>query len=164
MTLKHNKRFWDGKWHQMVNMDNWLCLSIIPIDFPLQSIRRSLSIPPWSSSLFSIWIASLCTATLYQHSFYRGTAHTYKRDGRVKRNNDMSSLKLSDGCCITVYSEFNYKGQKQKFCKSTNWVGAAWDDRVSSFKLMLGECSFIICSLSASINARIIPKYCFIFL
>ena len=83
--------------------------------------------------------ANFCTVTLYQHQFYRGYSHKYTQDGSVTVDDDMSSLKISEGCCVTLYEHINFQGTSRKYCKSTNWVGRGWNDKVSSIKLSQGK-------------------------
>ena len=75
---------------------------------------------------------------LYENSGYAGLKHRYTGDGNVKRN-VMSSLKLRSGCCVQVFSDYKYGGESKTVCKNTNWIGRAWNDKVSSVKIFVGK-------------------------
>jgi hypothetical protein len=77
-----------------------------------------------------------CKVELFQHSNYGGVKNEYTGDAsRVKRNDDMSSLKVGGGCCVVVYVDRNFGGRSQRYCKSTKFVGSLWNDKVSSIKV-----------------------------
>ena len=86
--------------------------------------------------------------TLYKSSYYQGASHVYTNDtGSLKIDNDVSSLKISEGCCVTVYEQSNFKGRSRNFCKNTKWVGSDWNDKVSSFRLTRGDYPIVNSSL-----------------
>merc|ERR1712072_386661 len=82
-----------------------------------------------------------CKITLYQHWKYGGKSNVYSHSMRtLKRNNDMSSLKVSKGCCVIIYDRklwglHNRVKTSKKFCKDTSFVGRGWNDKASSIKV-----------------------------
>ena len=81
---------------------------------------------------------------LYQHSYYRGIKHVYTDSGNLRRNDDMSSLKVPKGCCVIVYENSNYEGRSHKFCQITTFVGGVWNDKVSSIEIQVsGENQYL---------------------
>merc|ERR1711962_147893 len=82
----------------------------------------------------------ICIVEFYQHVNYKGVKSVYSKDtNRVARNDDMSSLKVGDGCCAVIYEHYNFEGKSQKYCGSTTFVGKLWNDKVSSVKVVMAS-------------------------
>ena len=76
-----------------------------------------------------------CQVELFGDSNYQGGSKVYTRSSTsVTPDNGMSSLKVSDGCCVIIYEDVNYGGNSKKICKSMDW-DADWNDKVSSLKI-----------------------------
>ena len=74
---------------------------------------------------------------MYQHDF-KGVQDRYTENTpHLRRNNDMSSLKVSSGCCVILFKDFNYGGKSRRVCHDLSFkeLGNAWNDRASSIKL-----------------------------
>ena len=74
----------------------------------------------------------------YQHGLWDGIKHTYdKRTGELIRNDDMSSLRIKPGCCVTLYKDRWTEGDNKEVCSSVSKdeLGDGWNDKVSSFTL-----------------------------
>merc|ERR1712062_963166 len=54
----------------------------------------------------------------------------------VRRNDDMSSLKVPAGCCAIIYEHSNYHGKQRHVCGNTGYVGNDWNDKVSSLRIV----------------------------
>ena len=65
------------------------------------------------------------------HVFWDTLANT----PRLRRNDDMSSLKVSSGCCVVLFQDTEYGGKSKKVCNDLSSFGREWNDRVSSVKL-----------------------------
>jgi len=77
----------------------------------------------------------VCPVFIFQHGNFKGKKDTYVGSvGKVKRNDDMSSLKLPANCCVALYEHYNFGGKVLKVCADTKWIGKAWNDKVSSLK------------------------------
>ena len=52
----------------------------------------------------------------------------------LTRNDDLSSLKVTAGCCVILYKDGDYKGDSKKVCKDLDYneLGDEWNDQVSS--------------------------------
>ena len=50
--------------------------------------------------------------------------------------NVMSSLKVSNGCCVVVYDQPNFRGGAKKYCRNTPLVGKDWNNKVSSLRVV----------------------------
>jgi len=85
--------------------------------------------------------APACTVDLFQHSNYKGVKTTYTKSGGIKwkQNDQMSSLKVGNGCCVILYEHYGYKGKSRKVCQNTSWIGSGWNDIVSSIKIVRGD-------------------------
>merc|ERR1711939_551258 len=78
-----------------------------------------------------------CYVDFYQHSNYRGARDHYTTNvNLVRRNDDMSSLKVPAGCCAIIYEHSNYHGKQRHLCGSTGYVGNDWNDKVSSLRIV----------------------------
>ena len=53
---------------------------------------------------------------------------------QLTRNDDLSSLKVTPGCCVILYKDGDYKGDSKKVCKDLDIddLGDEWNDQVSS--------------------------------
>jgi len=77
----------------------------------------------------------VCPVFIFQHGNYQGKKDTYVGSvSKVKRNDDMSSLKLPANCCVALFEHYNFGGKVLKVCADTKWIGKAWNDKVSSLK------------------------------
>lgn len=47
-------------------------------------------------------------------------------------DNDMSSLKVTPGFKVTIYEDDNFKGKSKSYIASESFVGADWNDKMSS--------------------------------
>jgi len=97
----------------------------------------------WNDKMSSLRVtgsplgADPCRVEFYEHANFKGVKNVYMSDtNRVKRNDEMSSLKVGGGCCAVIYEHYNYGGKSQKYCKATKFVGKWWNDRVSSVKVV----------------------------
>ncbi|MEQ2610672.1 cellulase family glycosylhydrolase [Eubacterium ventriosum] len=82
-------------------------------------------------------------ATLYEHSNYGGWAvsleegsYDYKdilAKGIV--NDQISSLRVSDGYKVTIYDDEGFKGKSKEFTSDTSYVGDEMNDKTSSIKI-----------------------------
>ena len=82
-------------------------------------------------------------ATLYEHSNYGGRAvsleegsYDYKdilEKGIV--NDQISSLRVSDGYKVTIYDDEGFKGTSKEFTSDASYVGDEMNDKTSSIKI-----------------------------
>lgn len=82
-------------------------------------------------------------ATLYEHSNYGGWAvsleegsYDYKdilAKGIV--NDQISSLRVSDGYKVTIYDDEGFKGKSKEFTSDASYVGEEMNDKTSSIKI-----------------------------
>ena len=82
-------------------------------------------------------------ATLYEHSNYGGWAvsleegsYDYKdilAKGIV--NDQISSLRVSDGYKVTIYDDEGFKGKSKEFISDASYVGDEMNDKTSSIKI-----------------------------
>ena len=78
--------------------------------------------------------------TLYTDKDYKGKAVTLSegtynlsRMGLYNlKDNDMSSLKVTPGFKVTIYEDDNFKGKSKSYIASESFVGADWNDKMSS--------------------------------
>ena len=82
-------------------------------------------------------------ATLYEHSNYGGRAvsleegsYDYK-DILAKgiANDQISSLRVSDGYKVTIYDDEGFKGKSKEFTSDASYVGDEMNDKTSSIKI-----------------------------
>ena len=82
-------------------------------------------------------------ATLYEHSNYGGWAvsleegsYDYK-DILAKgiANDQISSLRVSDGYKVTIYDDEGFKGKSKEFTSDASYVGDEMNDKTSSIKI-----------------------------
>ena len=82
-------------------------------------------------------------ATLYEHSNYGGRAvsleegsYDYK-DILAKgiANDQISSLRVSDGYKVTIYDDEGFKGKSKEFTSDASYVGNEMNDKTSSIKI-----------------------------
>ena len=82
-------------------------------------------------------------ATLYEHSNYGGWAvsleegsYDYK-DILAKgiANDQISSLRVSDGYKVTIYDDEGFKGTSKEFTRDASYVGNEMNDKTSSIKI-----------------------------
>ena len=82
-------------------------------------------------------------ATLYEHSNYGGRAvsleegsYDYK-DILAKgiANDQISSLRVSDGYKVTIYDDEGFKGTSKEFTSDASYVGNEMNDKTSSIKI-----------------------------
>ena len=78
--------------------------------------------------------------TLYTDANYEGKAVTLSK-GQYNlsqmglynlTDNDMSSLKVTPGFKVTIYEEDNFNGKSKSYTASESFVGAEWNDKMSS--------------------------------
>ena len=78
--------------------------------------------------------------TLYTDANYEGKAVTLSK-GQYNlsqmglynlTDNDMSSLKVTPGFKVTIYEDDNFKGKSKSYIASESFVGADWNDKMSS--------------------------------
>ena len=59
-----------------------------------------------------------CKIELFEHDSYGGVKDMYDSStGLVRRNDDMSSLKVSPGCCVTVYEHGTMEGKPRNIAR-----------------------------------------------
>ena len=81
--------------------------------------------------------------TLYTDKDYEGKAVTLSegeynlsRMGLYNlKDNDMSSLKVTPGFKVTIYEDDNFNGKSKSYTASESFVGAEWNDKMSSLKV-----------------------------
>ena len=81
--------------------------------------------------------------TLYTDKDYKGKAVTLSegeynlsRMGLYNlKDNDMSSLKVTPGFKVTIYADDNFQGTSKSYTASESFVGAEWNDKMSSLKV-----------------------------
>ena len=59
----------------------------------------------------------------------------YTKSGVIREQNDASSLKVSTGCCATLFTGEDFTGNHRTFCKSSQYVGDAFNDKASSIRI-----------------------------
>ena len=82
-------------------------------------------------------------ATFYQDINYGGYAvqlseGTYTQsqlEARGIRNNDITSLKVTDGFKVTVFDGSSFTGDSKTITADCNWIGSDWNDRASSIRI-----------------------------
>ncbi len=82
-------------------------------------------------------------ATFYQDINYGGYAvqlneGTYTQsqlEARGIRNNDITSLKVTDGFKVTVSDGSSFTGDSKTITADCNWIGSDWNDRASSIRI-----------------------------
>ena len=73
----------------------------------------------------------------YVRGWSDGIQETYYGDTKfLGRRNDLSSLKLSTGCCAILFKSTFYKGESRRICKNvtSEELGKAW--KVASMKIL----------------------------
>ena len=81
--------------------------------------------------------------TLYTDKDYKGKAVTLSegeynlsRMGLYNlKDNDMSSLMVTPGFKVTIYEDDNFNGKSKSYTASESFVGAEWNDKMSSLKV-----------------------------
>jgi len=77
-------------------------------------------------------------AVLCWDSWYRGCNKVVKNGAKIgwagSWNNQVTSLKVTKGCKLTAYDDFQFKGQKFTHTRNTGWVGRGQNDRYSSWE------------------------------
>ena len=58
---------------------------------------------------------------------------------QLRRKNDLSSLKVSPGCCVTLFKDGNHGWERRKVCQNITLkdLGEAWNDKVSTMMIEL---------------------------
>ena len=77
--------------------------------------------------------------TLFQSDSFAGISDTYTENtAQVRRNDDMSSLRISSGCYVILFTDANYQGKSRAVYTDLTVIGLGveWNDQVSSFKLL----------------------------
>ena len=81
--------------------------------------------------------------TLYTDRDYQGKAVTLS-EGEYNlsqmglynlKDNDMSSLMVTPGFKVTIYADDNFQGTSKSYIASESFVGAEWNDKMSSLKV-----------------------------
>jgi hypothetical protein len=49
-------------------------------------------------------------------------------------DNQISALKVSSGCKLTVWKDSDFQGDKKEFTEDAAFIGNSWDDIISSAK------------------------------
>lgn len=79
--------------------------------------------------------------TIYEHSNYKGKAQSF-REGKFNinqlgiGNDQLSSVRVSQGYILRVYEHANYQGRYIDFTASKSFVGNTWNDKASSVMVM----------------------------
>ena len=77
----------------------------------------------------------VCKVILFQHSNYEGSRQLHTSNGTVRKKNDASSLKVTPGCCVILFTGEDFKGRSKEFCTSSSFVGNDLNDKTSSIKI-----------------------------
>ena len=86
--------------------------------------------------LINALVSAACVVEFYENGGYRGEKETYIESGNLKNEKWASSLKVLEGCCVTVYKEKNFQIELGKLCHDVRIL--QWNDQISSFKLQAG--------------------------
>lgn len=85
--------------------------------------------------------ANACTLTLFRDAWYEGPTQTlvgvgnYDMDRLSIGNDTVSSFKITGGCTVTLYEHAGFQGEARAERADVDWVGDAWNDRVSSIRI-----------------------------
>ena len=78
-------------------------------------------------------------ATLYEHSNYGGWAVSLEEGldilAKGIANDQISSLRVSDGYKVTIYDDEGFKGKSKEFTSDASYVGDEMNDKTSSIKI-----------------------------
>lgn len=82
--------------------------------------------------------------SLYQHSYFEGysvllSEGEYQLKELIDKgmlNDDISSLRVSDGYILKVYEHSDFTGWVREYSKDTPWVGFFENDKISSVKVI----------------------------
>ena len=67
---------------------------------------------------------------------FHGPRDTYTKDaGLVKHTNQVVSIRITDGCCVTLYQFAGYRGRNTKECRRITMLSPEWKNKVLSLKL-----------------------------
>ena len=115
----------------------------------------------WPGTFFS-FLSAMCTVTFFELGNYNGveTHHREESDEEKWRkklyyNDDMSSLTVSQGCCVILYKDINYGGDSRKVCSNMkqSQLGEEWNNVVSSIKFTNGRYSEVSDSILGGCGA-----------
>jgi uncharacterized protein YkwD/thiol-disulfide isomerase/thioredoxin len=81
--------------------------------------------------------ASQKTITIYQYSNFEGESRIfapgkYDMDDLGIGNDELSSLKVSNGLKVTLYADANFRGETREFTRDNSFIGYDFNDYTSS--------------------------------
>ena len=88
--------------------------------------------------LIYLTAAPPCQVEIFEHGWHDGLKYTVTQNtAELQRDNDLSSLKVTSGCCAILYKDANYRGASKKVCwnMQVGDLGSEWNDQVSSIKI-----------------------------
>jgi hypothetical protein len=83
---------------------------------------------------------------LYEDSNYRGDKVKIHKDEKLEfvgnhMNDRISSIKVPSGCKLVAFEDADFRGHKQVFRSSADYVGNRTNDSISSAKCKCGSSS-----------------------
>jgi len=77
-------------------------------------------------------------ATLFEHINFGGDRREVNNGASVRWiggpwNDQVSSMKVRNGCVLNAYEHVNFGGAHATFLGHVPWVGNGWNDKMSSF-------------------------------
>merc|ERR1712072_317439 len=67
---------------------------------------------------------------------YKGRKYVYRKNtGMVRENDKVRSVKITPGCCVTLFVGGGFKGKTRKVCKNVGSLGKWWGRRISALKI-----------------------------
>ncbi|EAY30807.1 thioredoxin fold domain-containing protein [Microscilla marina] len=85
--------------------------------------------------------SSFGLVTIYEHSNFKGRNKSFNTGNynfsQLGIGNDkLSSIKIRRGYKVRVFEHANFRGRYRDFTSSSGFVGTAWNDKVSSMRIM----------------------------
>ncbi len=80
--------------------------------------------------------------TIYEHHFFKGRRQaigpgTYNSSRLGVFDNKISSIEIPEGVKIKIYEGGSFSGESKELTKSTQDVGEAWNDKISSIEVIV---------------------------
>lgn len=84
-------------------------------------------------------VNAMAGCTIYKNKKYMGASIEMAAGQEIssfdrKWDNEISSLKVSPGCTLTVWRSDDFKGKNKEFTDSLEYIGNSWNDIISSVK------------------------------
>lgn len=79
-----------------------------------------------------------CTVTLYSSRTYGGRKTVLSGFGTSTMRNGAGkaqSLKLDDGCCVSLYKGSNYSGDTIEYCRDTLFIDGRYSNKIRSLQV-----------------------------